>query len=160
MDWKIHRYVRILVKNLARLLHILDAQKVENDLFHKEVDNMKRIRNQKGFTLIELMIVIVIIGILAAIAIPRFATVRDDAEEASCKQNMNSLATAEEMHYADTSAYTAAASDLNTYVLNASSMECPTAGSGYSLGVAGANYTVTCPNSTSHGYIASGVASW
>ena len=43
---------------------------------------MRKIRNNKGFTLIELMIVVVIIGILAAIAIPRFSRVSNRAKQA------------------------------------------------------------------------------
>jgi prepilin-type N-terminal cleavage/methylation domain-containing protein len=42
---------------------------------------MRNIRNSKGFTLIELMIVVVIIGILAAIAIPKFGAASDRAKE-------------------------------------------------------------------------------
>jgi len=62
-----------------------------------------RPRNEKGFTLIELMIVIAIIGILAAIAIPNFISYRDKAFCSAAESDGNSIAIAMSDYYGDPS---------------------------------------------------------
>jgi MSHA pilin protein MshA len=66
----------------------------------KEFLKMKRRGNQKGFTLIELIITIVIIGVLAAVAIPKFQNLSNDAEKGVAAGVAGSLASALSVNYA------------------------------------------------------------
>jgi len=56
---------------------------------------------KKGFTLIELMIVVAIIGILAAVAIPRFADLIRKSQEGATKGNLGALRSALTIYYGD-----------------------------------------------------------
>ena len=52
---------------------------------------MRKLMSKKGFTLVELMIVIVIMGILVAVAIPVYGAVTKNAETKTCKSNMSNI---------------------------------------------------------------------
>jgi prepilin-type N-terminal cleavage/methylation domain-containing protein len=67
---------------------------------------LKKFRtSEKGFTLIELMIVVAIIGILAAIAIPNFLNYQCKAQQSEAKANLGALRVAQEAYYAANDAY-------------------------------------------------------
>ena len=63
-------------------------------------------RNQSGFTLIELLIVVAIIAILAAIAVPNFLEAQVRAKVSRVKNDLRSLATAQEAYFVDWNSYT------------------------------------------------------
>lgn len=76
----------------------------------------KRMGNQKGFTLIELMIVVAIIGILTAIAFPLYANIQARARVAKAQADARTLASAVVVYSAHTGGLPALLADLTSAV--------------------------------------------
>src|SRR6266851_1041081 len=103
---------------------------------------MKMLTSKKGFTLIELMIVVAIIGILAAIAIPQFANLVSKSQEGATKGNLGTIRSALSIYYGDSEGwYPAIAGTTNLATL--------TFGSRYLQTVPNANLPKTT-NSVGH----------
>jgi len=64
-----------------------------------------KIAEKKGFTLIELMIVVAIIGILASIAIPNFLKFTSKAKQAEAKNNLSAIFTSKVSYFAERDSY-------------------------------------------------------
>jgi prepilin-type N-terminal cleavage/methylation domain-containing protein len=79
---------------------------------------MIQFKSKKGFTLIELMIVVAIIGILAAIAIPQFANMVAKSQEGATKGNLGTIRSALSIYYGDTEGFYPVVADAATGALD------------------------------------------
>lgn len=80
---------------------------------------LKKLQSQKGFTLIELMIVVAIIGILAAIAIPNFLQYQAKSKQSEAKTNLGGIYTSEIAYFGENNAYMAVFGTLGYSVAGA-----------------------------------------
>ena len=100
---------------------------------------MKR-NKRTGFTLVEIMIVVLIIGILLAIAVPNFIKARETSRAKSCVANLKQIDSATEQYLMDnkTTTYPALSALTPNYLKTTPS--CPSGGT-YTMGTASANPT-------------------
>lgn len=73
--------------------------------------NQPRLTREGGFTLIELLVAVVIIGILAAVAIPQYNSTKESAYDATAKSDLRNLMSHQEHHFYKYGQY---ASDLSS----------------------------------------------
>jgi len=113
-------------------------------------------KQQRGFTLLEMMVVVAIIAILAGILIPNFTRARAQAATSACMANEKTIATALELYFTDHQAYPATSSVNSSFVTTMSGYMNqvpidPAAGStkfySYATSTTGGvtTYTITCP---------------
>ena len=84
---------------------------------------LRKIHEEAGFTLIELMVVMVILGTLAAVAVPQFRGQTDTAKISAAKTDLSSIQSAMDLYYLDYSSYPTPVTDasgLRTALITAS----------------------------------------
>ncbi len=86
------------------------------------------LRRDEGFTLIELMVVVMIIAVLIAIAIPSFLGFRQSAQDRSAQSEVRNVLLAEKAYWLENGDYTQAGADITAFEPNATINADPAAG--------------------------------
>ncbi len=81
-------------------------------VFNGMIRSTKKMNREKGFTLIELMIVVAILGILAAIAIPNFMRFQAKSKQSEAKTNLGAIGTTAEAFRSENDTYIATVAEL------------------------------------------------
>lgn len=100
---------------------------------------MRKIMNKKGFSLVELMIVVVIMGILIAVAIPLYGTITTNAKNKTCDSNVTAIESAAVVYYTE---HGAAAESIDDLTFEGGEPVCPWGEDG------GSKYKVTFNTTT------------
>ncbi len=82
-----------------------------------------KIRDQRGFTLIEIIMVIVLLGIIAAIAIPKYIDLRTEAADATAKGIVGAIVSSAAIGYADLVTHNTSSTFPNITILNSSYLQ-------------------------------------
>jgi type IV pilus assembly protein PilA len=123
---------------------------------------VEKLRGQKGFTLIELMIVVAIIGILAAIAIPNFLAYQARAKQSEAKTNLGGIYTSQVGYFGEFNDFTANFGTLGYTIAGSTarynySLGGATLGAGLGVCPASATANVTLIASGTPGFTAAAV---
>ncbi len=86
---------------------------------------MKKFRKQRGFTLIEVMVVVVILGILASIVVPKIISRPDEAKIVKAKQDILAIESALELYKLDNGLYPSTDQGLNALVVQPTTEPAP-----------------------------------
>lgn len=106
--------------------------------------------NQKGFATLEVILMVTVIGILAAVAVPRFTDVTAKANTAKIQADLSTLDSAIAIYYMEKNEYPKNVSDLGDYINDAGNLKPPTGyafkGSDKATAITDKSYTIDSTN--------------
>ena len=106
--------------------------------------------NQRGFATLEVILMVMVIGILASIAVPRFTSVTTAANTAKIQSDLSTIDTAISIYYMNEGTYPQNLSDLSDYLKDADNVKPPTGNAyidGTATDISATSYAIQQPTS-------------
>jgi prepilin-type N-terminal cleavage/methylation domain-containing protein len=135
---------------------------------------LHRKQSTKGFSLVELLAVVLVLAVLAAVAIPLYTSQRKSAAGRTCKANITAIAAAMSGYALRADAYPTVGDEFDAFVAGppisggligspeglTEEPKCPLDGDSYTIVNAAGGRTITCPNDASHATYGGTAGSW